>query len=143
MPQQSPLQESRSRGGARDYRLTTAAKAPASVFRGGRAGDECHAGVRREHPPVQDAARHRRALLQGYLKIESRKAAEDPYAFHAPPFQRPPRPSFPGLQNLCDVLAKKFPAAASLKETDIADSSFIDELERGGFIDRLYAADRK
>jgi hypothetical protein len=28
----------------------------------------------------------------------------------------------------------------SLKETDIADASFIDELERSGFIDRLYAS---
>jgi hypothetical protein len=26
-----------------------------------------------------------------------------------------------------------------LKETDIADPSFIDELEKSGFIDRLYA----
>jgi hypothetical protein len=35
------------------------------------------------------------------------------------------------------------PAAASLKESDIADTSFIDELQRNGFIDRLYATDRK
>jgi hypothetical protein len=35
------------------------------------------------------------------------------------------------------------PTAVSLKESDIADSSFIDELERSGFIDRLYAADGK
>jgi hypothetical protein len=34
-------------------------------------------------------------------------------------------------------------SAMSLKESDIADSSFIDELERSGFIDRLYAADTK
>jgi hypothetical protein len=30
-----------------------------------------------------------------------------------------------------------------LKESDIADSSFIDELEKSGFIDRLYAADER
>jgi hypothetical protein len=47
------------------------------------------------------------------------------------------------MQTLRDVLAKKYPAAAALKETDIADSSFIDELERSGFIDRLYAGDAK
>jgi len=82
-------------------------------------------------------------LLQRYLKIEDRKAAEDLYAFHVPVFQRVPRPSFPGLQKLRDVLAAKYPKAASLKESDIADSSFIDELERGGFIERLYARDRK
>jgi hypothetical protein len=37
----------------------------------------------------------------------------------------------------------KYPAPASLKESVIADASLIDELERDGFIDRLYAADRK
>ncbi len=82
-------------------------------------------------------------LLQRYLNIEDRKAAEDLYAFHVPVFQKVPRPSFPGMQTLRDLLTTKYPAAASLKESEIADSSFIDELERNGFIDRLYAADRK
>jgi ABC-type nitrate/sulfonate/bicarbonate transport system substrate-binding protein len=78
-------------------------------------------------------------LLRRYLKIEDRKAAEELHAFHVPVFQRVPRPSFPEMQALRDFLVKKYPAAVSLKESDIADSSFIDELERGGFIDRLYA----
>ncbi len=82
-------------------------------------------------------------LLQRYLKIEDRKAAEDLYAFHVPVFQRVPRPSFPGMQALRDVLAAKYPGAATLKESDIADSSFVEELERDGFIDRLYASERK
>ncbi|MGB6935777.1 MAG: ABC transporter substrate-binding protein [Xanthobacteraceae bacterium] len=82
-------------------------------------------------------------LLQRYLNIEDRKAAEDLYAFHVPVFQRVPRPSFPGMQTLRELLATKYPAAASLKESEIADPSFIDELERDGFIDWLYAADRK
>src|SRR6478672_9174865 len=33
-------------------------------------------------------------LLQRYLKIDDRKAAEDLYAFHVPVFQKVPRPSF-------------------------------------------------
>jgi ABC-type nitrate/sulfonate/bicarbonate transport system substrate-binding protein len=77
-------------------------------------------------------------LLQRYVKIEDRKAAEDLYAFHVPVFQKVPRPLFPGMQTLREFLAPKYPAAMSLKESDIADSSFIDELERSGFIDRLY-----
>ena len=76
-------------------------------------------------------------LLQRYLKIEDRKAAEQLHAFHVPVFQKVPRPSFPGMQTLRDFLVAKYPTAASLKESDIADSSFIDELERSGFIDRL------
>jgi len=77
-------------------------------------------------------------LLQRYVKIEDRKVAEDLYAFHVPVFQKIPRPSFPGMQALRDFLVTKYPAAASLKESDIADPSFIDELERSGFIDQLY-----
>jgi ABC-type nitrate/sulfonate/bicarbonate transport system substrate-binding protein len=78
-------------------------------------------------------------LLQRYLKIEDRTAAEELHAFHAPEFKKVPRPSFPGMQALRDFLAAKYPAAQSLKEYDIADPSFIDELEHSGFIDRLYA----
>jgi len=75
--------------------------------------------------------------LQRYLHIEDRKAAADLYAFYVPLFQKVPRPSFPGMQTLRDLLAPKYPAASSLKESDIADSSFIDELERNGFIGHL------
>ncbi len=82
-------------------------------------------------------------MLQRYLHIEDRKAAEELHAFHVPLFQQVPRPSFPGMQTLRDLLAAKFPAAGALKESDIADSSFVDELERKGFIDRLYSSDRK
>ena len=82
-------------------------------------------------------------LLQRYLKIEDRKVVEELHAFHVPVFQKVPRPSFPGMQALREFLVAKYPAAVSLKESDIADSSLIDELDRSGFIDRLYAADRK
>jgi ABC-type nitrate/sulfonate/bicarbonate transport system substrate-binding protein len=82
-------------------------------------------------------------MLQRYLNIEDRKAVEDLHAFHVPLFQKVPRPSFPGMEILREFLVKKYPAAGSLKETDIADSSLIDELESNGFIGKLYEADRK
>jgi hypothetical protein len=44
------------------------------------------------------------------------------------------------MQPLRDFLSARYPAAASLKESDLADPSFVDEMERDGFIDRLYAA---
>jgi ABC-type nitrate/sulfonate/bicarbonate transport system substrate-binding protein len=77
-------------------------------------------------------------MLQRYVKIDDRKAAEDLHAFYVPLFRKVPTPSFPSMSSLRDQLAKKYPAAASLKETDIADSSFIDDLNKSGFIDRLY-----
>jgi ABC-type nitrate/sulfonate/bicarbonate transport system substrate-binding protein len=82
-------------------------------------------------------------LLQRYVKIDDRKVAEDLYAYHVPVFQKMPRPSFVRMQTLREFLVAKYPAAASLKESDISDPSFIDELEQSGFIDRLYAANTR
>jgi ABC-type nitrate/sulfonate/bicarbonate transport system substrate-binding protein len=78
-------------------------------------------------------------LLQRYLNLEDRKAVEALHAFHVPVFKNVPRPSFPATQALRDFLVAKYPAARSLNEDQIADSSFIDQLECSGFIDRLYA----
>lgn len=79
-------------------------------------------------------------LLQRYLSIEDPKAARDLHAFHVPVFRKAPSPLLAGMPKLRDFLVKKYPGAMSLKETDIADPSFIEDLERDGFIDRLYAA---
>jgi ABC-type nitrate/sulfonate/bicarbonate transport system substrate-binding protein len=77
-------------------------------------------------------------LLQRYLNISDRYTAEDLYKFHVPVFQKVPKPLLGNLQKVRDVLADNYPAAAALRESDIADASFIDELERDGFIERLY-----
>jgi ABC-type nitrate/sulfonate/bicarbonate transport system substrate-binding protein len=82
-------------------------------------------------------------LLQRYLDIADRSAAEDLYKFHVPVFQKVPKPLLGNLKNVQDVLAGKYPAAASLNESDIADGSFIDEMEHDGFIERLYASQTK
>ena len=78
-------------------------------------------------------------LLQRYLDIADRSAADELYRYHVPVFQRVPKPLLGNLQNVRDVLAARYPAAAALEEADIADGSFIEELERDGFIERLYA----
>jgi hypothetical protein len=45
-------------------------------------------------------------LLQRYLNIEDRKAAQELYAFHVPVFQKVLRPSFPGMQALREFLVR-------------------------------------
>ncbi len=82
-------------------------------------------------------------LLQMHLNIADRSVAEDLYQFHVPVFQKVPKPLLAHLQNVRDVLASKYPSAMSLREADIADASFIEELERDGFIERLYASKTK
>ena len=76
-------------------------------------------------------------LLQRFLNLSDRKVVEDLYKFYVPLFPQAPRLS--GIQAVRDAFSKKYPAAQKLQETDIADSSFIDELEKSGFIQRLYA----
>lgn len=81
-------------------------------------------------------------LLQRFLDMPERKAAQDLHKFYTPLFPSVPRPLLAeGMQGVRDGFAKKYPAAQSLQESDVADPSFIDELEQRGFIQRLYAGD--
>jgi len=83
-------------------------------------------------------------ILQRFLKLDDRQATEDLRAFYAPLFPKVPRPALAaGMEDLRALFADRYPAAATLKETDIADASLIDEVERSGFIDQLYADDAK
>jgi ABC-type nitrate/sulfonate/bicarbonate transport system substrate-binding protein len=79
-------------------------------------------------------------LLQRYLNIDDPKAAKEIHAFHAPVIRKVPSPLLTGMPKLREFLAKAYPSANALKEADIADPSFIDALEKSGFIDQLYAA---
>lgn len=79
-------------------------------------------------------------LLQRFLQIDDRKAMEDLHAFYVPLFPAVPRVDLgaEGIKTLRDSFSKRFPVAAKLQESDIVDSSFIDELDKSGFIQRLY-----
>lgn len=79
-------------------------------------------------------------LLQRFLQVEDRQLATDMYKHYAPLFPQLPRVNLAeGLPSLRKTFAKKYPAAQKLQESDLADSTFIDELEQSGFIRRLYA----
>jgi ABC-type nitrate/sulfonate/bicarbonate transport system substrate-binding protein len=77
-------------------------------------------------------------LLQQFLMFKDRTVVEEAYGFYAPLLQRSPRPSERGLRTLLQDLRHTEPSAVSLSPTDIVDSSFLDELERAGFIERIY-----
>ena len=82
-------------------------------------------------------------LLQRYVKIEDRKWQRNCPHIMCRNFKRFRGHHFQECRRCGNSFVVKYPAAVSLKESDIADSSFIDELERSGFIDRLYSTDRK
>ena len=48
-----------------------------------------------------------------------------------------------GLQSIRDTFSKTYPAARKVQEADFTDSSIVDELERSGFIAKLYAGTTK
>jgi ABC-type nitrate/sulfonate/bicarbonate transport system substrate-binding protein len=78
-------------------------------------------------------------LLQRFMNFNEARAAEALHAFYVPLFPAIPRPDLSGgLQTLRDLFAKRYPAAANLQESDFVDASIIDEVERSGFVEKLY-----
>lgn len=79
-------------------------------------------------------------LLQRFLQINDRKAVEQVHAYYAPLFRASPDPTFFNeMARLKGFVEKQYPAAATLEVKDLADSSFVDELDRSGYIARLYS----
>jgi hypothetical protein len=78
-------------------------------------------------------------LLQRFLNFTDRQAVEDLRASYAPLFPMVPRPDLAGgIPHLRTLFCSCYPAAPKLQEADIVDTSIIDEVERSGFIERLY-----
>jgi ABC-type nitrate/sulfonate/bicarbonate transport system substrate-binding protein len=79
-------------------------------------------------------------LLQRFLQIDDRKSVEQVVAYYAPLFQANPRPTFVSeIEQLRGIVSQKYPAALSIRPEDPADASFVDELDRTGYIERLYS----
>jgi ABC-type nitrate/sulfonate/bicarbonate transport system substrate-binding protein len=78
-------------------------------------------------------------LLQEFLGFGDRVAVERLHEYYSSAFPVIPRPALSdGMQELRDLFSDRYPAAREMQETDIVDSSLIDDLEQSGFIARLY-----
>lgn len=78
-------------------------------------------------------------LLQDFLQIGDGRATERLHAFYVPLFPQVPRPLLSGgMHDIHELFSSRYPSARHLQEADIADPSLIDEVERSGFIRRLY-----
>ncbi len=78
-------------------------------------------------------------IMGKYLQTSDREALEETYqqiALKVVPDK--PYPTLPGIQTILDELATKNPKAKSSRPEDFVDSSFVQRLDREGFIDRLY-----
>lgn len=79
-------------------------------------------------------------LIQRFLQFSDRKGLEQLHAFYAPLFRTVPTPTFfSETQRLKDTFSKQYPAVQKLQLEGLCDSSFVDELDRSGYIQRLYS----
>jgi ABC-type nitrate/sulfonate/bicarbonate transport system substrate-binding protein len=78
-------------------------------------------------------------LLQQFLQIDERRPMEQLHAFYAPLFRAVPTPTFfDEMDGLREGLTAQYPAARKLRIEDVADASFVEELEGSGYIEELY-----
>ena len=79
-------------------------------------------------------------LLQRFLQFSDAKGLEQLHAFYAPLIRTVPRPTFLSeKQRLKDTFSKQYPAVQKLRLEDLYDSTFVDELDRSGYIQQLYS----
>jgi ABC-type nitrate/sulfonate/bicarbonate transport system substrate-binding protein len=79
-------------------------------------------------------------LLGRFLQLGDRETLEQLHAFYAPIYRAVPTPTFfSELENLQDTFSQEYPAVRQLQSQDLCDSSFVDEVERSGYIRRLYS----
>ena len=80
-------------------------------------------------------------VLQRFVQIDDRKSVEQLLAHYAPLFRSSPRPTFASeLPQLSSIVSQKYSAAGNIKPEELADASFVDELDRAGYIERLYSS---
>jgi NitT/TauT family transport system substrate-binding protein len=86
----------------------------------------------RENPAIAKRAIAKR------MQTRDEKELEDSYQLLRSFIQVKPYPTLEGFKTIFADLAKRVPAAKNADPKDYVDTRFIDELDRSGFIDKLY-----
>jgi ABC-type nitrate/sulfonate/bicarbonate transport system substrate-binding protein len=79
-----------------------------------------------------------KALIGRYLKVNDAESLERAYNSLKTILPETPSPTPDGVKTLLDDLAAKNPKAAAANPRDFVDMSFVEEVERSGFIKKLY-----
>jgi NitT/TauT family transport system substrate-binding protein len=82
------------------------------------------------------------ASIMKNLRLKEPALAEEGYQDQMLLLIRKPYPSLEGLRSAQRLMALQSPKIASLKIEEIVDPRFVQKLDKSGFIDRLYAAQR-
>jgi NitT/TauT family transport system substrate-binding protein len=76
--------------------------------------------------------------IRKYMRLKDNRDMDEAYQIIRDVSQRKPYPSLEGLKAVLDELAVKMPGAKTANLKDFVDVRFIEELDRSGYIDRLY-----
>ncbi|HEU4638903.1 MAG TPA: hypothetical protein VFS84_08620, partial [Candidatus Binatia bacterium] len=79
-----------------------------------------------------------KALIGRYLKVNDAESLERAYNSLKTILPETPSPTPDGVKTLLDDIAVKNPKAAAANPKDFVDMSFVEEVERSGFIKQLY-----
>jgi ABC-type nitrate/sulfonate/bicarbonate transport system substrate-binding protein len=79
-----------------------------------------------------------KALIGRYLKVDDPESLERAYNSLKMILPETPAPTPDGVKTLLDDISAKNPKAAAANPKDFVDMSFVEELERSGFIKQLY-----
>jgi ABC-type nitrate/sulfonate/bicarbonate transport system substrate-binding protein len=79
-----------------------------------------------------------KALIGRYLKVNDAESLERAYNSLKTILPETPAPTPDGVKTLLDDIAAKNPKAAAANPRDFVDMSFVEEVERSGFIKKLY-----
>jgi len=82
-------------------------------------------------------------VLRRYLQSFDQETTEDIHAYFAESFQKLPLPSPQGIQNALNEYTEKYLGARSMAVTTFTDTSFLEEVERSGLLNRLYNGAKK
>ena len=79
-----------------------------------------------------------KSVIGKYLRTNEAENLERTYNSFSPMFPEVPYPTPEGVKTLLDDLAGKSPKAGEANPKEFVDGSFVDEMERSGFIKQLY-----
>ena len=78
-------------------------------------------------------------VLQKYLRIDDRKLLEASYNVEIKALEPKLALKLEGLQSTLDEIAPIDPRAKTVKPQEMVDARFLDEMEKSGFMDQLWA----
>jgi hypothetical protein len=76
--------------------------------------------------------------IRKYLRFKDERDTDEAYQIMRDILPRKPYPTVEGIKAVLDELSPKLPVAKTAQPRDFMDIRFIDELDRSGYIDRLY-----